>query len=52
MPQPDAGHNTQWWPIVKDTFEAFVREHPREPLPDKLTWESRRSSARAAARTG
>jgi len=38
-PQPDAGHNTAWWPDVKDTFEAFVRDHPRRPLPDTLTWE-------------
>jgi poly(3-hydroxybutyrate) depolymerase len=38
-PQPDAGHNTAWWPEVKDTFETFVRDHPRRPLPDTLTWE-------------
>jgi len=38
-PQPNAGHNTAWWPDVKDTFEAFVRDHPRTPLPDTLTWE-------------
>ena len=24
-PQPEAGHNTQWWPEVKDPFEAFVQ---------------------------
>ena len=39
-PQPEAGHNTAWWPEVKDTFEAFVRDHPRKPLPDELTWET------------
>jgi enterochelin esterase-like enzyme len=39
-PQPNAGHDTRWWPGVKDTFEAFVHEHPRHPLPDKLTWET------------
>ncbi|HKB09334.1 MAG TPA: PDZ domain-containing protein [Vicinamibacterales bacterium] len=38
-PQPDAGHNTAWWPQVQDSFEAFVRDHPRVPLPDTLTWE-------------
>ncbi len=38
-PQPNAAHNTAWWPDVKDTYEAFVREHPRTPLPDTLTWE-------------
>ena len=39
-PQPSAGHNTSWWPELKDTFESFVREHPRDPLPKTLTWES------------
>jgi poly(3-hydroxybutyrate) depolymerase len=46
LPQPDGVHNTAWWPDVKDTYEAFVREHPRVPLPDSLTWES---DLRAAA---
>lgn len=40
LPQPEGGHNTAWWPEVKDTFESFVRDHPRSPLPDTLTWES------------
>jgi len=39
-PQPEAGHNTAWWPQVKDSVEAFVRSHPREPLPQALTWEA------------
>ncbi|HXI30473.1 MAG TPA: hypothetical protein VNG89_18675, partial [Vicinamibacterales bacterium] len=38
-PQPNGVHNTAWWPEVKDTYEAFVREHPRTALPDTLTWE-------------
>src|SRR4030095_16865732 len=36
-PQPEAGHNTQWWPQVRDHFETFVKDHPRRPLPDTLT---------------
>jgi len=40
QPQAGAGHNTQWWPRVKDSFEAFVRAHPRVALPDTLTWET------------
>ena len=44
-PQPDAGHNTQWWPQVKDVFEQFVLEHPRSPLPDTLTWETASGTA-------
>ena len=39
-PQAGAGHNTQWWPRVKDEFETFAHEHPRNPLPDTLTWET------------
>jgi predicted esterase len=39
-PQPTAGHNTSWWPDLKIDFETFVREHPRNPLPAFLTWES------------
>jgi PDZ domain-containing protein len=36
----DAGHNTSWWPQVKDIYEQFVRDHPRKPYPDTLTWET------------
>ena len=39
-PQPAAGHDTSWWPEVKDAFERFVADHPRVPLPDSLSWES------------
>jgi len=38
-PQPDAGHDTSFWPVVKDSFVQFEREHPRNPLPDTLTWQ-------------
>ncbi|MBZ5576015.1 MAG: hypothetical protein LAP40_05590 [Acidobacteriia bacterium] len=39
-PQPDGEHNTRWWPEVKDVFEKFVSDHPRDPDPDRLTWEA------------
>ncbi len=39
-PQPDAGHNTSWWPDMKDTFEQFVTDNPRDPHPDTLSWET------------
>jgi hypothetical protein len=39
-PQPEGEHNTKWWPELKDTFEQFVADHPREPHPDKLTWDA------------
>jgi len=39
-PQPEAGHNTAWWPDVKTAFEQFVADHPRTPHPATLTWET------------
>jgi len=39
-PQPDAAHDTSWWPEIKDAFERFVADHPRAPLPDALSWET------------
>ena len=46
-PQPDAAHNTAWWPQLKDTYETFVAKHPRNPDPDKLTWETTGPHSRA-----
>jgi hypothetical protein len=39
-PQPEGEHNTKWWPEIKDDYEKFVASHPRDPHPDKLTWEA------------
>jgi predicted esterase len=39
-PQAGAGHNTAWWPTERERFEQFVRDHPREPHPLKLSWET------------
>jgi predicted esterase len=39
-PQPDAEHNTKWWPELEDLYEKFVADHPRDPNPDHLTWEA------------
>ena len=39
-PQPNGEHNTAWWPEIKGPFEKFVADHPRDPHPDKLTWEA------------
>src|SRR5262249_2847742 len=39
-PQPDAGHDTSWWPQIKDAFEQFAADRPRVPLPDAFSWES------------
>ena len=39
LPIPDGGHNTFWWPAVQPAFERFVAAHPRDPLPDRVTWQ-------------
>jgi hypothetical protein len=39
-PQPLGEHNTAWWPDVKDSYERFVTDHPRNPHPTRLTWET------------
>ena len=41
----DAGHNTSWWPQVKETYEGFVAAHPRAPYPDTITWETADTAA-------
>jgi hypothetical protein len=48
-PQPEAAHNTAWWPTVKDDFERFVREHPRQPHPARLTWQTDSTTVRNRA---
>lgn len=42
-PQADAGHDLNWWPRERERFEAFVREHPRDPQPDRLSWTTDRT---------
>ncbi|MGE3507990.1 MAG: PDZ domain-containing protein, partial [Vicinamibacterales bacterium] len=39
-PRPDDEHDVSWWPDIRDDFERFAREHPREPHPARLTWQS------------
>ena len=41
-PQPGAVHNTAWWPTERAPFEKFVHEHPRQPHPPALSWETER----------
>ena len=37
-PQPLGEHNTAWWPDIRESFERFVADHPRDPSPARLTW--------------
>ena len=39
-PQPLGEHNTAWWPDIEEPFERFAAEHPRDPSPARLTWET------------
>jgi predicted esterase len=48
-PRSEGVHSTAWWPDVKDSFESFVREHPRSPIPDRVTWETDRVDRRNRA---
>ena len=35
-------HSTGWWADERPEIEAFVQDHPREPLPDKISWQTER----------
>lgn len=36
----DSGHSVSWWPEEAAGIEAFLEAHPRDPLPDRLSWET------------
>lgn len=38
-PQSEAGHETSWWPQLKGDVRRFLAAHPRDPLPDTVSWE-------------
>ena len=42
-PQMNAGHDTSWWPTERAPYEAFVHAHPRQPHPDRVSWETERT---------
>jgi predicted esterase len=37
------GHNTRWWNGEQEAIDQFIESHPRNPLPDRLTWETERA---------
>ena len=37
------GHNTRWWNGKQEAIDAFLSSHPRNPLPDRLIWETERT---------
>lgn len=42
-PQMQAGHDTSWWPSERGAIDEFERTHPRDPLPDRLSWRTDRT---------
>jgi len=39
-PQPESGHDLRWWRKEAGHIEAFIAARVRDPLPDRLTWET------------
>lgn len=37
---PEAGHSMSWWPDLSTMIDAFIASTPRQPLPDRLSWET------------
>jgi hypothetical protein len=42
-PLMNVGHDTSWWPAERPAIERFIAEHPREPHPARLSWETERT---------
>jgi predicted esterase len=42
-PEAGAGHNTAWWPTAVNSIDKFEEEHPRDPFPASLSWETERT---------
>ncbi len=39
-PKPQAGHDLSWLSEEQQAIESFLNSHPRDPLPDRLSWET------------
>ena len=39
---PELEHSTEWWEHERPEFESFVYDHPRDPLPDRISWQTER----------
>ena len=36
----DYGHETRWWSDEEPSMDRFMADHSRNPLPDKVIWET------------
>lgn len=43
-PRPETGHDVRWWPEEADAIERFLAATPRNPLPDRISWETESES--------
>ncbi len=41
--QRESGHNTSWWSAEAPDMDAFIEGTARDPLPDRLAWETERT---------
>ena len=39
-PQPEGGHNMEWWPQETANVDQFVATRRRIPMPDRLVWQT------------
>jgi predicted esterase len=42
-PQAGGGHDMRWVPNEVDNIRTFIQRHPRDPLPDRMSWETERT---------
>jgi poly(3-hydroxybutyrate) depolymerase len=39
-PRAEAGHDLRWWPEVAGAVDSFIKAHPRNPFPERISWET------------
>lgn len=42
-PRAETGHDLRWWPEEKPAIDSFIASHPRNPFPDRISWETDRT---------
>lgn len=42
-PQAESGLDLRWWPSESAAVDSFIAQHPRDPYPDSITWETTRT---------
>ncbi|MEO6169216.1 MAG: hypothetical protein ABIO46_14900 [Chitinophagales bacterium] len=38
-----SGHNMNWFKDLSDTISHFISDHPRDPFPDSIIWQTERT---------